>query len=300
MPTATITAGDEYVDVEHELGYAPDAEDIEINPLDDLKGNTWWLSDISDTTFRINIFSADLVDHSFSYTFPTVGIGITGAKYCTVALAKEFARFISYKDVGFANDTAYETHIEELAIMASRAIDRFCNRPDEFFGGGADLTEYQDGKEQRDADMYPLGDRADSHDLMRRTFYLEHFPIIDITSVHKNSAAVGESENWQEITKYGYDSTTGKMVFGSGSAPPAGFNRVRIIYSAGYASVPQDIIWACASLVANELLLRAKAYMSGAFKYERPSAVFEFAAGDIFTDEIKRRLEYYRKKRVIF
>lgn len=68
MPTATIPAEEDHVDVAHGLGYTPDSDDIIVNPLDDLNGRGWWKSDFGNTTFRINISSMDFVDHLFSYT----------------------------------------------------------------------------------------------------------------------------------------------------------------------------------------------------------------------------------------
>ena len=63
--TATITAGNTHVDVTHGLGETP--EDVRITPLDDLDGRNFWVSDIGDTTFRINITSMDLQNHQFKW-----------------------------------------------------------------------------------------------------------------------------------------------------------------------------------------------------------------------------------------
>lgn len=71
----TITAGNTYVDVPHGLGYTPNTDDIYVTPNDNLGGRSFWKSDIGSSTFRINISSMDLVDHTFSYTITLTGVG---------------------------------------------------------------------------------------------------------------------------------------------------------------------------------------------------------------------------------
>lgn len=66
---ATIAAGSTYVDVEHGLDITPDENRIRITPKDNLNGRNWWISDVNDTTFRINISSSDTVDHVFGWSY---------------------------------------------------------------------------------------------------------------------------------------------------------------------------------------------------------------------------------------
>jgi len=67
--TATITAGNTYVDVTHGLAITPDINRIKITPKDNLGGRNWWVSNVTSTTFRINISSADTVDHAFGWSY---------------------------------------------------------------------------------------------------------------------------------------------------------------------------------------------------------------------------------------
>lgn len=67
--TATIPAGSTYVDVPHGLSIAPDVSRIRVTPLTNLGGRSFWVSDVTSTTFRINISSADTVDHSFAWSY---------------------------------------------------------------------------------------------------------------------------------------------------------------------------------------------------------------------------------------
>lgn len=65
--SATISAGDTYVDVTHNLGHTPDIDVIVVRPRDDLGGRSYWKSDVGASTFRINMTTQDLSDHVFGY-----------------------------------------------------------------------------------------------------------------------------------------------------------------------------------------------------------------------------------------
>ncbi|MEM4430977.1 MAG: hypothetical protein QXM08_07415, partial [Thermofilaceae archaeon] len=67
--TATIPAGSTYVDVAHGLSITPEPARIRIVPLDDLGGRSFWVSNVTSTSFRINISSADTVSHSFGWSY---------------------------------------------------------------------------------------------------------------------------------------------------------------------------------------------------------------------------------------
>lgn len=64
VETATITAGDTYKVVTHGLGYVPKPQ---VTPTSNLAGRNFWVSDVGSTTFRININSSDLADHTFNW-----------------------------------------------------------------------------------------------------------------------------------------------------------------------------------------------------------------------------------------
>jgi len=62
--TATIPAGDTFVDVTHELGAAPG--DVLFSEKE-LEGNIQWWDTPTATTFRINIGAAQLIDTNFTW-----------------------------------------------------------------------------------------------------------------------------------------------------------------------------------------------------------------------------------------
>lgn len=53
--SATVTAGNSYVDVTHGLSGTPDINKIKVTPQDDLAGRVPWVSNVGASTFRINI-----------------------------------------------------------------------------------------------------------------------------------------------------------------------------------------------------------------------------------------------------
>jgi len=67
--TATISAGQTYVDVSHSLSFTPSLEKIKLVPLDNLNGRNIWVSDATSSTFRINLSSKDSVDHQIGWSY---------------------------------------------------------------------------------------------------------------------------------------------------------------------------------------------------------------------------------------
>lgn len=68
--SATISAGDTYVTVTHGLGFTPDLNLLDIKSKSNLKGRSYYASNATSTTFRINISSSDLDDHTFGWDYP--------------------------------------------------------------------------------------------------------------------------------------------------------------------------------------------------------------------------------------
>ena len=66
---ATITAGNTYVEVSHGLDITPDINKFKIVPKDNLDGRSYWISDITSSSFRINISSSDTIDHVFGWSY---------------------------------------------------------------------------------------------------------------------------------------------------------------------------------------------------------------------------------------
>jgi len=67
--TGTITAGNTYVDVTHNLSITPDITRISLIPKDNLNGKYLWISGSNSTSFRINISSSDTVNHNIGWSY---------------------------------------------------------------------------------------------------------------------------------------------------------------------------------------------------------------------------------------
>ncbi len=62
---ATITAGNTYVDVTHGVGTTPTA--VQVTPTTNLGTRSVWVDTKGASTFRININSSDVIDHTFDW-----------------------------------------------------------------------------------------------------------------------------------------------------------------------------------------------------------------------------------------
>jgi hypothetical protein len=104
MGSATILAGNTYVDVAHCLSYTPTIDQIEITPQDDLGGRGFWPSNPTSTTFRINISMADPdTNHTFGWQ-PIVPAPPTPAPS-----APSLGVFISVNDIQSQLNAAYDS-----------------------------------------------------------------------------------------------------------------------------------------------------------------------------------------------
>jgi hypothetical protein len=77
--TATVLAGNTFVDAPHGLGSTPSITDLYVTPADDLEGRTFWTDTPTPTTFRINIMSQDTKNHVFNWFYSGSGPPLTGA-----------------------------------------------------------------------------------------------------------------------------------------------------------------------------------------------------------------------------
>ncbi len=66
--SATVTAGTSYATVYHGLAITPGIGDIQVVPQASMLGRNWWVSDITATTFRINMSAIDTINHVFTWS----------------------------------------------------------------------------------------------------------------------------------------------------------------------------------------------------------------------------------------
>jgi len=117
MGSATILAGNTYVDVPHGLSYTPTIDQIVLTPQDDLGGRNFWPSNPGPITFRINLSMADPdLNHVFSwYPIPvSPTTPVTG--YITIADVQAHLN-MSY-DSGSGKYTVYGLTLSTTALQA--------------------------------------------------------------------------------------------------------------------------------------------------------------------------------------
>ncbi len=291
--SSTIPAGSTSVTITHTYGASPPV--VQIEPQSFLNGNEWRVINKTTTQFTVQLLSVDFAN-AFVFDWAVLGTAESAApsetQYCTVAKAKESAGYL-YTELGFASDVLYEAYIAESLDRLSRAIDRFTQRPDGFFNGGATITEIVDAKTQSTA-LYSNTDRAASQAISKREYFLKHAPVISVTSVAKNTADIGSSDSWTTISASSYRRSDNRIVFSSSADPSEGQMNVRFIYVAGYNTVPNEIRWACEDLYANVAKKALQDQTNGRVRFTR-AAPISFKNEAVFTDDVKLILEPYRK-----
>jgi len=192
--TATITSGDTFVAVTHT--YGDDDFVVQYEPQTNLAGRDVWISDKTASTFKINISSADSIDHVFGWAI-TLGVQEAqtpeSGQYCVLANILAMPDVPGSQELNFTLQANYESYVSRLIDRASRHIDRYTRRPTAFFNGGATITEYQNGNQSSSEGIYPETARASKLGIKDKVYRLKQSPVISVTSVHQNTAAIGET-----------------------------------------------------------------------------------------------------------
>jgi len=300
--TATILAGQLSVVVTHTYGSATFV--VVWNAERDL--GTVTITDKSTTQFTLNITNMDFeADTSVAWAITT---GIREAdtapaanQYCALANILAMPDVPGYQELNFTSQSDYEDYISRLIDRASRHIDRYTRRPTAFFNGGATVTEYQNGNSSSLEGVYPDTARANKISIKDKVYRLEQSPILSITSVSQNTAAIGETEAWTAITAYHPDLETGELIFANTVSINEKSNyyakNLRFIYVAGYSSVPDEVEQACEELVANALKKAVADNLNARVRFGRPAPI-NMSGKEVFTDEIKEMISPYQQVRL--
>ena len=140
------------------------------------------------------------------------------AQLCSVSDVKQYLGM---------TDSAHDALITSLVNGASEAIENFCRRR----FGEAEYTEYHDG--------------ADSALLL-----LDHTPVKSVDEVREGPCRDFEGCDPIDEDDYVLYPEEGLLLRTSGMFP-RGMRNVRVVYTAGYSSVPAVVGQACAALVAS-------------------------------------------------
>ncbi|MFA5306636.1 MAG: hypothetical protein WC365_04245 [Candidatus Babeliales bacterium] len=295
--TATITAGNDSVIVEHT--YGDDDFVVVWNTSRDV--GTVTITDKSSTQFTITISNIEFEEDTSIAWAITTGIREADTlpsanQYCTISNVLAMPDVPGYQELNFDSQANYETYVSRLVDRASRHIDRYCKRPNSFFNGGASITEYQNG-EPYQSGVYSDTVRAAKNEVRRKLYHLGQSPIISISSVAHNNNSMGASPVWDTTTDYQLDTETGEISFASSVTINDGIKNLRFVYVAGYASVPDEVEQACEELVANAIKKATMDNLNARVRFGKPSAI-SMTNKEVFTDEIKEMLEPYKQVRI--
>lgn len=257
-----------------------------------------WITGKSATEFTINITNVD-IENTTSFTW-AIAVGAQEVTtpstnyYAVLANAIEHSG-VSYNQLGLDSQSDYEDLATRLILKASRLIDRYCDVPDAFFYGGSTITEYKDGKAYGGVDAYQHTRRSQEYDDWRRTYVLDYTPVVSVTSVSENTVSVGSTPSWSAITAYTLNSTSGRIVFAQAIEPDEGVDNIRVIYVAGYASLPSAIEMACEELVGNTLKAMVKNLLNAQYRFGGKAQPIEVQPAIDLTASVKQMLLPYKR-----
>lgn len=117
--------------------------------------------------------------------------------------------------------TEYDDRVNRLIGAASGAIEKRCNRTFDI----VTYTEFFDGRSQNEV-------------------LLSSFPVTSVTSVHVSTDRTFDATTLVDTADYFVDTECGLVRFHNARLP-RGSKNVQVIYEAGYATVPQDLEYAC-------------------------------------------------------
>ncbi|MCW3994921.1 MAG: hypothetical protein NWE98_02075 [Candidatus Bathyarchaeota archaeon] len=201
---------------------------------------------------------------------------------------------VTYPELGFENENAFETAISRLITRASRLIDRYCGVPDNFFNGGAQITQINDGSTEDSEFTYDGSLRQLKKSFDNRVYILDFTPVIQISGVYENTALTG-SPVWVEITNYSFNPVTGRIVFSNQDFPASGVDNVKFVYTAGYETLPSEIELACEELVQNALMKMNKNQLNAKIRFGAAQPIETQPTLQI-NSEIKEALNPYKRR----
>lgn len=123
--------------------------------------------------------------------------------------------------------TDEDTLLNELISGASGAIENFCNR----ILGEATYTEHHDGRG-------------------KSSVVLKQFPVVSVTSVHDDIDRDFEVGDLVDADNYIVDMVAGMVMLKSNATFADGILNVKVVYRAGYSTIPESVDLACQIWVA--------------------------------------------------
>lgn len=142
--------------------------------------------------------------------------------YASMQDGKDFSK-LTYDEFGYAGDDAFQELILKVLEIAEGTIDTQCKVPRGFFKtGGMAFTEYADYTTPFTISQYK--------------------PIVTLTSLSYDTTGYGTAPSWSALTEH-----TDFIYYNDGrfyifSKYPGKRERsIKIVYTAGYSTVPEEI-----------------------------------------------------------
>lgn len=141
------------------------------------------------------------------------------------------------------------------------------------------------------------GESPEYHDVRHFTqddYFTKFIPINSVTTFEKNNNGQGQTPDWETLTEadndIAIDNATGRIkIIDSGELPEVGARHVRITYTFGRSSAPQDI-------KELAIMMTGRKMVQAAFIKSRILKLEDTTTGDIseFTNFKKRIIRKYR------
>lgn len=163
------------------------------------------------------------------------------------------------------NDTNHDTIIAALILSVDSFVNMYCNRTIE----AASYTHYFDGNGSKE-------------------MFLPEYPINSITSIHDDTERAFGAAALIASTDYVFYKESGRVVLFQGGYFTEGFQNIKVVYNAGYSSVPAAIEQAAKEIVAYMFKI-------GKTKMRTVSVEEEVQQFLDENDHVRRILDSYRK-----
>jgi len=155
--------------------------------------------------------------------------------YCAKDDVKAYSK-IAYTDLGYVSDSAFNTFLDSLILLAQAIVDNYCVVPSGFFeAAGLSFT-------------------SEMHDYNYPWIDLRYYPIISVSKVEHNTQGYGITPVWVEISSQDYiiNTQTGQIMLVN-KVPAIAEQSVRVSYTAGYTATPDPVEHVCLQLCCNLL-----------------------------------------------
>lgn len=155
-------------------------------------------------------------------------------KYASVQDVKDFSK-LAYSDFSYNGDDAFQELINKALDLAEAYIDDSCRVPSGFFAaGGYSATEYLDWATPFVISTYK--------------------PITAMTSVSYDSTGYGTAPSYTTLTNdEDYIWWSDGRVYIFGITPSKVEKSIKLVYTAGYTTVPTSIRAAATEIASNSL-----------------------------------------------